>query len=122
MRYKEAQGLKDKQFCCRAGVRKAVFAQMLAVLETAHAEKKARGGRPNKLSLEDTLMMTLEYLRGYHTFSQAGASFGISESYACKLVHWTKSTLMGPGRFSLPGQGAPGGDAGLSPRNKGVEG
>lgn len=104
VRYQEVREFSEKRFCQLIGMEKAVFAKIVLVLELAHAEKKARGGRPNKLSLEDTLIMTLGYFRGYGTLSQTGANFGISESYACKLVHWTENILIESREFSLPGK------------------
>jgi hypothetical protein len=68
--------------------------------------KKARGGRPNKLSVEDTLIMALEYFREYRTYFHIGGSYGISESYAYKLTHWVEEILIKSGKFSLPGKKA----------------
>jgi hypothetical protein len=79
---------------------------MLSVLQIAHQQKKIRGGRPNKLKVEDTLMMTLEYLREYRTYFHIGGSYGISESYAYKLIRWVEDTLIKSGEFSLSGKKA----------------
>ena len=38
---------------------------MVQILKEAFVFKKKQGGRPNKLSIEDMLLMTLEYLREY---------------------------------------------------------
>ncbi|ETE01548.1 transposase IS1381, partial [Streptococcus pseudopneumoniae G42] len=38
---------------------------MLAVLKRAYQRKHAKGGRKPKLSLEDLLMATLQYVREY---------------------------------------------------------
>ena len=106
MRYTETKNLTEEQFRRLTGVKRAVFEKMLSVLNTAHDSKKARGGRPNKLSVEDTLMMALEYLREYRTYFHIGGSYGISESYAYKLVRWVEDTLIKSGEFSLPGKKA----------------
>ncbi|GMO25222.1 MAG: hypothetical protein Pg6A_12510 [Termitinemataceae bacterium] len=68
MRYEETEKLTEGQFLRLAGVKKAVFGKMLAVLQAAHALKKARGGRPNKLSVENTLMAAPECLREYRAY------------------------------------------------------
>ena len=83
---------------------------MIAILKEAHAIKKARGGRPNKISVEDTLLMSLEYLREYRTYFHIAGSYGLSESYAYKLIRWTEDTLIQSGEFSLPGKKALYGD------------
>ena len=104
MRYSETKNLTEEQFRRLTGVKRPVFEKMLAVLHTAHSLKKARGGRPNKLSVEDTLLMALEYLREYRTYFHIGGSYGISESYAYKLIKWVEDTLIKSGEFSLPGK------------------
>ena len=104
MRYKEAVNLSEEQFRRLTGVKNAVFEKMLSVPRKAHEQKKARGGRPNKLSVEDTLMMALEYLREYRTYFHIGNNYGISESYARKLIRWVEDTLIKSEEFSLPGK------------------
>ncbi|CKC53330.1 mobile genetic element [Streptococcus pneumoniae] len=46
---------------------------MLAVLKTAYQLKHAKGGRKPKLSLEDLLMGTLQYVREYRTYEEIAA-------------------------------------------------
>jgi len=104
MRYEETKSLTKEQFRRLTGVKRVVFEKMLSVLHPAHVAKKARGGRPNKLSVEDTLMMALEYLREYRTYFHIGGSYGISESYSYKLIRWVEDTLIKSGEFSLPGK------------------
>jgi hypothetical protein len=106
MKHEETKRLTEEQFCRLTGVKRPVFDKMLSVLHTAHALKKARGGRPNKLSIEDTLMMALEYLRGYRTYFHISGCYGISESYAYKLIRWVEDTLIKSGGFSLLGKKA----------------
>ena len=106
MRYEESAALTEGQFQRLTGVKRPIFERMLGELRMARAKKKARGGHPNKLSVEDTLMMALEYLREYRTYFHIGGSYGISESYAYKLVRWVEETLIKSGNFSLPGKKA----------------
>ena len=110
MRYEEAMNLTDEKFRRLTGVKKATFIKMVAILQEAHSIKKARGGRPNKISLEDILLMSLEYLREYRTYFHIAGSYGLSESYAYKLIRWTEDTLIKSGAFSLPGKKALYGD------------
>jgi hypothetical protein len=67
MRYKETGNLTEEWVLRLTGVKRLVFEKTRSVLHTAHTLKKARGGRPNTLSVENTLMMALEYLRKYRT-------------------------------------------------------
>ncbi len=41
---------------------------MLEILEKFHIEKKKLVGKPNKLFVEQVLLMTLEYWRKHRTF------------------------------------------------------
>jgi hypothetical protein len=56
------------------------FKRIVEILRETDKEKKKKGGRKNKLCIEDQLMMTLEYLREYRTYFHIGNSYGISES------------------------------------------
>ena len=60
--------VSDKKFRRLTGVYPQTFAKMVEILTEAHKKKKLRGGRPNKLSIEDMLLMALEYWREYRTY------------------------------------------------------
>ena len=64
----------------------------------------SQGGKPNKLSIEDRLLMALEYLREYRTYFHISRSDGISESACYRNVRWVEETLIKDGKFSLPGK------------------
>ena len=82
MKFETSQGLNDEQFRRLTGVKRRVFHKMASILREKHQEKKARGGRKNKLSVEDMLLMTLEYMREYRTYFHVSQSYGLSESNA----------------------------------------
>lgn len=103
MKYTQVKKLSDAQFYRLTGVKKTTFGKMLAILKDEQKARKQRGGRrKNVLPLPDVLLMTLEYLREYRTFLHLGISYGISESYAYKLVIRTEEILLKSGEFSLP--------------------
>ena len=79
---------------------------MIGILSNAETALKAQGGKPNKLSMEDRLLMTLEYLREYRTYFHIWRSFGISESACYRNIRWVEDTLIKDGKFSLPGRKA----------------
>ena len=79
-------GIKEGAFRRLTGVKHETFEKMVEILRQAHEEKKRRGGRPNKLSVEDMLLMALEYLREYRTYFHIGKSYGISESNAYQTI------------------------------------
>ncbi|SPR14722.1 IS5 family transposase ISOt6 [Orientia tsutsugamushi] len=79
---------------------------MVDILRKADGLKKSKGGRKNKLNLEEQLLMVLEYLREYRTYFHIGQNYGISESSAYKAVKWVEDTLVKHANFALPGRKA----------------
>ena len=81
---------KTAEFTRLVGVNYAAFNIILQKLETEITRYKdakparKRGLKTSSLTLADQLLLTLLYLRNYHTFLQLGDMFGISEGYACK--------------------------------------
>jgi hypothetical protein len=106
MRYDQIKALEDEKFRRLTGVKLASFSKMVDILRQADIEKKSQGGRKNKLSIADQLLMTLEYLREYRTYFHISQSYGISESSAYKAVKWVEDTLIKHPDFALPGRKA----------------
>lgn len=106
MRWEAINKLPGEEFRRLTGVKKSTFEEMVKILQAARAEKKLRGGRKNKLSIEETLLMTLEYLREYRTYFHISKSYGISEGYTYKTIRWVEDTLIKSKMFSLPGRKA----------------
>ncbi|HET2218359.1 TPA: IS5 family transposase [Streptococcus pneumoniae] len=86
--------LTDARFKRLVGVQRTTFEEILAVLKTAYQLKHAKGGRKPKLSLEDLLMATLQYVREYRTYEQIAADFGIHESNLIRRSQWVEVTLV----------------------------
>ncbi|MDS2422541.1 transposase family protein, partial [Streptococcus pneumoniae] len=89
--------LTDARFKRLVGVQRTTFEEMLAVLKTAYQLKHAKGGRKPKLSLEDLLMPTLQYVREYRTYEEIAADFGIHESNFIRRSQWVEITLVQSG-------------------------
>jgi hypothetical protein len=104
MRYSEVKGLEAEDFRRLTGVKPATFTRMLYILNEAEVIKKAQGGKPNKLFMEDRLLMALEYLREYRTYFHIAKSYGISESACYRIIRWIENTLIKHKDFSLPGR------------------
>lgn len=75
---------------------------MLSVLKQAESNKPP--GRPSKLSLEDQLLMTLEYWREYRTYFHIEQSWGVNESTADRIIRKTEDALVRARAFTLPGK------------------
>ena len=71
MSYEQVNRLKPEEFKRLCGVRPETFSQMLEVVRSLLLAKQ-KTGRPSKLSLEDQLLMTLEYWREYRTYFHIG--------------------------------------------------
>lgn len=106
MKFKNLQKSSDAQFRRITGVKRKTFEKMVEIVETAHIKKKARGGRPNKLTIPEMILMALEYLREYRTYACIGISYGLSESNAYATIRWVEDTLIQSKEFSLPGKKA----------------
>jgi len=106
MKYELIKGYADEEFRRVTGTKRATFAKMVEILSKAYCAKHRRRGRAAKLSIEDMLLATLEYLREYRTYIHIAASFGIDESNIYRTVKWVEDTLIKDGTFSLPGRKA----------------
>lgn len=104
MKYDQIKELVDEKFRRLTGVKHSTFDKMVEILKEADQQKKARGGRKSKLSIENQLLMALEYLREYRTYFHIGQSYGVSESSAYKATRWIEDTLVKHPDFALPGR------------------
>jgi hypothetical protein len=106
MKYEKIKKLCPEEFRRLTGVKPGTFHKMLSILDEAEKKKKRQGGKPNFLSLEDRLLMALEYLREYRTYFHLGQSYGISESACYRNCCWVENTLIKSREFALPGRKA----------------
>lgn len=102
MKYVQLKNLNDQAFRRRTGVKRSTFARMIEILNDATQAQRQQGGRHTKLSLEDRLLLTLEYLREYRTYFHIAHDYGISESAAYKNIKWVENTLIRHPEFALP--------------------
>jgi hypothetical protein len=68
MKFEQIKDELEEGFRRLTGIKRATFEVILDILRLAEALLKAQGGKPNKLALEDRVLMTLEYLREYRTY------------------------------------------------------
>ena|SRR3990167_7409095 len=98
--------LSDAEFRRLTGVKKLTFETMKKLLEAAEKKEKARGGKPNILSIPERLLMALEYMREYRTYFHLGQSYGVSESACFRNCRWVEDILIKSKEFHLPGKKA----------------
>lgn len=104
MKYDQVKNLEEEKFRRLTGVKHSTFLKMVDILKEADLKKKEQGGRKNKLTIENQLLMALEYLREYRTYFHIGQNYGISESSAYKAVRWIEDILIKHPDFALPGK------------------
>ena len=103
MNYQTSQSLKDHEFKRRFGVTRKTFKAMVSALKQQQLSSPSPG-RPPKLSLEDQILIALEYWREYRTYFHIATDWGINESTVCRIVHRVEKQLLQSGQFRLPGK------------------
>jgi hypothetical protein len=112
-KYEKSKNLSSKNFKRIIGVKRKIFNEMSLVLAMAYALKHKQGGRKPKMSIENQLMLALEYWRQYVTFAELGFNYGVAESTAHDIVVWVEDVLVKSGKYALPGKKALLDDRGL---------
>ncbi|HSK74586.1 MAG TPA: transposase family protein [Pyrinomonadaceae bacterium] len=97
--YEKYKMKKPAQFTRLVGVNFGTFQIILEKLKAEiisykQAKPMRQRGLTSSLSIEDQLLLTLIYLRQYHTFLQPGEMFSISESYAFKHYRFISKRLL----------------------------
>jgi len=105
-KYDELKILTPKHFRRLTGVKRETFEKMKEILVETQNKRYRRAGRKGGLSIEDKLLMALEYLREYRTYFHLGRSYGLSESACYRACRLVEDTLIKSGEFSLPGKKA----------------
>ncbi len=104
MTYEQMKTLKHDSFKRKCGVQRQTFKKMVEVLYPDLDRTGKRGGQC-KLSVEEQLLLVLEYWREYHrTQFHIATSWGMSESAVCRLIQKVETLLLKSGKFSLPGK------------------
>lgn len=103
MNYKTAKLLTSAKFKRRFGVQPKTFNRMVKAMKDQRPKQRF-SGRPSVLSVEEQILVTLEYWREYRTYFHIATDWGISESTVCRIVHRVEHRLMESGQFRLPGK------------------
>lgn len=106
MKFEQIKEEISDNFRRLTGIKRTTFDLMVSILRESEAVLKAHGGKPNKLTIENRLLMTLEYLREYRTYFHISRSYNISESSCYRNIRWVEDTLIKDGQFSLTGRKA----------------
>ncbi len=71
-KYEELKKFPEKQFKRLTGVQRGTFEKMVTILLEAQHNRYRKAGRKGNLSIEDKLLMALEFLREYRTYFHLG--------------------------------------------------
>jgi len=103
MRYTELEHLSNPEFKRLCGVSRSTFSEMIEVLRPHLDRRKQRGGQV-QLSVEDQLLVALEYWREYRSQFHIGVSWGLHETTEGRVVRKVETVLVKCGKFRLPSQ------------------
>lgn len=103
MSYQAIKHLQPSQFKRLCGVKPELFQEMVEILKPELPKPKQKGGQP-KLTVEDQVLLALEYWREYRSYFHIGQSWGVHESTVCRIVHRIEDILMQSQKFHLPGK------------------
>jgi hypothetical protein len=104
MSYEQIKDLRPALFKRYCGVKPETFQRMVEVLSDHLSKMRVKTGRPPKLSVEDQVLMTLEYGREYRTFFHLARSWGIHESSVWRTIRRVEDILTKSKAFTLPGK------------------
>ena len=93
LHFETLETVSDGAFHSILGIQRTTFEKMLCILQKAFDLKKSHGGRPNKLSVQNMLLMALEYFGGYGTYPAMGKSYGLSQSNSYQTVKWVEAVF-----------------------------
>jgi hypothetical protein len=100
--YTKITTLNDEQFRRKTGVKRKTFETMVRLVTDKETERKKLPGRPSKLSYEDQVLLSLEYLREYRTYFSIAQIYGLSEANAYKICRKVEDILVASKEFKLP--------------------
>ncbi len=104
MSYQQIKDLPPALFKRYCGVKPETFRKMVTVVSDHLAEARIKTGRPPKLSVEDQVLMTLEYWREYRTFFHIARRWDIHESSVWRTMRRVEDILTKSKAFTLPGK------------------
>ena len=101
MKYEEVCRYEDRKFKRVVGVNRMTFKLMIDVLDKEYRKKHMRG-RSTKLSVEDMLLIAMEYWYEKRTYEQIAASYGLAASNVYRTIRWIEDVFVENGIFEAP--------------------
>lgn len=100
MSYEQIKDLRPADFKRYCGVEPETFQRMVELVSKRLTKERCKTGRPPKLSVEDQVLLTLEYWREYRTLFHLATSWGLHESNVCRIIRRVEDILTKSRRLS----------------------
>lgn len=104
MSYEQVKDLRPADFKRYCGVEPETFRPMVELVFKRLTTERRQPGRPPKLSVEDQVLLTLEYWREYCTLFHLATNRGLHESKVCRVIRHVEGSLTKSRVFKLPGK------------------
>jgi Helix-turn-helix of DDE superfamily endonuclease len=104
MSYEQIKDLRPAEFKRYCGVEPETFKRMGELVSHRLTKQRRKIGRPPKLTVEDQVLLTLEYWREYRTLFHLATSWGLHESNVCRIIRRVEDILTKSKAFRLPGK------------------
>jgi len=104
MSYERIKDLRPADFKRYCGVEPETFRLMVELVSKRLTKERRKTGRPPKLSVEDQVLLALEYWREYRTLFHLATSWGLHESNVCRVIRRVEDTLTKSRALRLPGK------------------
>jgi Helix-turn-helix of DDE superfamily endonuclease len=102
MSFDTVSKLNNQQFKRATGVSKQVFELMVEAVNTSIANRRTRRGNISSFSVQDQVLIMLEYYREYPTMFHMSVRLGIHESSVCRIINKIELVLVKNKLFQLP--------------------
>jgi hypothetical protein len=107
MSYERIKNLRPADFKRYCGVESETFRRMVEVVSKRLIKLWRKTGRPPKLSVEDHVLLALEYWREYRTLFNLATSWWLHQSNVCRIIRRVEDIRTWAGRelpHSLKGE------------------
>ncbi len=106
MSYEKIKLLSPTDFKRYCGLKPETFNRICDFIRAKLLGSQKKPGRPTKLSIEDQVLLMLEYWREYRTQFHIAKSWGLSEPTVCRTITKIENILKQSPEFALLGKRA----------------
>jgi len=106
MSFEQIRSLSPTHFKRYCGLKPATFSRICEFIRAELRRTQKKPGRPPKLSIEDQVLLMLEYWREYRTQFHIAKSWQLSEPTVCRIITKIENILKRSPDFALLGKKA----------------